>query len=672
MTYAEWNDAIAGRFFNASNSGKKVFLAIERELLAEIGGHATATEEFVAAIKCSPDGTPKDSSLICRLAQRCRSNWRHSGSQSHPPYIAYLALFVLAASTEGEYQNEGFQKRFHRLLGEEISSNPPRGFYDMWELWEDLEIWANDDQQGNLGTFSCPLAGAKPYVDQPCSQIVLTEDERRRLSEIFALNDLDSASPPAGEALAAMVVRSGKGRLQPKTLRRLLRSGAVDEDLRASTIEALLDELRDWNGTIEEHGERNEFHTLRLHLRIIDRLSGRATSQLIAKDSESFETDRLLLETELPKRTYSLGGFGNGWSGGLETVDGELVDASSIPWTNGLRLSTDSFIFRFPARRVRVFKDGEFDGVPGLLETNRLDPHREFYVAMENSAKAVIDQWGTKAAEGWREITLRTGLPNGWSLFFGKRANPAVAAPPEFTVLRSDSQIRILFSGGIKIRPAGRKYFDFAPPVVRIEGLSPSMKLLINDEERLAEAGDMVLSFDLRELPSQISVKVVENGQHKCGATFQTVSTKDLAWREHSLAFASSQLGKQIGDAMPSLMGTIVRGFNAPALALAPNRPAHLIGAKAGQIVSVPSEPLPTQWQPVWIVEHGKGKRRAIFCGVDPSSCTPGIDGIGERRRIREWKQVLWYDRKNLIGPSRGEAAALWVQFRRVAENVKS
>jgi len=91
---------------------------------------------------------------------------------------------------------------------------------------------------------------------------------------------------------------------------------------------------------------------------------------------------------------------------------------------------------------------------------------------------------------------------------------------------------------------------------------------------------------------------------------------------------------------------------------------ADLIGAKVGQIRCIPPEALPSDWQPVWIIEHGR-KRRAIFCGEDQEK----IDGAADRRRASEWKRSLWYERKNVAGPPRGAVAALWTRFREVAKN---
>lgn len=662
MTFKEWNDALVRRFFNESNDGKRIFLAVDEDLIVELAG-PEGKADFISSVRAEAGAS------ICRKAARAREAWRASGAQGIPPYVSYLALLVLAASSEGDYQNEGFQKRLHRLLGEEINSTPPAGFYDMWELWEDLEIWANEDNKGRLGILQCPLSGATPFVDQFCSQIVLTEGERARLPEVFADAELDPISPPAAEEIASFAIEHGGGRLRAKTLRRLSRTGGVDEDFRASTIESILEELRDWNGVAAENGQQKEFHTLRLNLRIIDRLSGRGESKLIAKDSEFFDEGELTLRDSSGQRTFKLAEFQNGWSSPLQDENGGPVDAASLDWRAGIRISKGSLVLKMPARGVRVFRDGQFDGVPGLLEASRLDPHREFYVAAEPGSCGQLEAWGVRAAEGWKEEIMRSGLPRGWRLFYGRRANPAIRAPAEFSVLRADPQTRIVLRGGIKLKATARRYFDFAPPLVQIEGLTPAAEVFVNDEPRKIDAGDTVLRFDEGPVPTTVKIRVSENGQPRCSATFQTVSPRDISWRAVPCLVSTSPTGSPSENGAGALArGAAVTNFKPPPLILGTDRTADLIGARVGQIVCVPPEALPVEWQPVWIVEHGR-KRRAIFCGGDPAKCEPALDGKADRRRSRDWKRVLWFERKNLIGPTKGAAAALWIRYRDFAKN---
>ena len=54
MTYTEWNEAIARRFFNELNAGKKVFLCVEDALLEQLGG-PNGKADFIAAVKGGPE-----------------------------------------------------------------------------------------------------------------------------------------------------------------------------------------------------------------------------------------------------------------------------------------------------------------------------------------------------------------------------------------------------------------------------------------------------------------------------------------------------------------------------------------------------------------------------------------------------------------------------------------
>lgn len=663
MTFLEWNDALVRRFFNESNAGKRVFLAVDEDLVMELGG-PTGKADFVTAVKTQSAGR------ICREARRARENWRNTGSAGIPPYVGYLALFVLAASTEGEYHNEGFQKRLHRLLGEEPTNVPPHGFYDMWELWEDLEIWANDDRKGILGVFICHLSGATPFVDQFCSQIVLTEGERIRLPQVFADAELDPGAPPASEELALTVARHGTGRLHAKTLRRLQRQGSVDEEFRTSTIEAILEELRSWSGAAESDGNRREYHILRINLNIVDRLSGRAESTFIAKDIDSMHEGDYRLESAAPGRCqYQLGDFQHGWSAPLRTLDGVPVDAAQSNWERGIVLSNNDQVWRVPGRRLRVFRKGEFHGVNGLLEVARLDPHQEFFVAADPLASDVAVEWGQRAAAGWTEIRLRSGLPRGWRLFHGTRANPAVRVPPEFPALHSDPQIRILLRGGIKLKSAGRRYFDFAPPTLQIEGLSPASEVFINGSPRPAPAGDVVIRISPGELHGAVKVQVLEGGEQRCSASFQMLGSQEISWKEQADAPGADCYGVLSSCEGACVRGPTIVGFEPPLLLNIENS-ADLVGAKVGQIVRIPAEKQPDEWNPVWIIERGRNNRRAGFCGSAPDACRPFRDGTFDRKKAREWKNVLWYDRKHLQGPKRGVLAALWAEYREVAKNV--
>jgi len=667
MTYSEWNEVIARRFFNEQNAEKKVFLCVEDTLLEQLGG-PDGKADFINAVKSGPETARRPGLSICTQARRTWEDWRNN-SMGFPAYLAYLGLFVLAASQEGERET-GYYKRLHRLLGDEETNRPPPNFYEMWPLWDDLEDWANDERGGRLGIVSCDFAGAWPHVGLPRAQIVLTERERSKLGELFAAAELDSSAPPASEEMAQLSSRHGQGRLEGRTMRRLVREGEVDEEMRSLTIEALLDELRSWDGVAEnQQGARSEFHTLRLNLRIKDRLSGTADSRFVIRDAPTFPDGDITITAHGNGGIFYVGSVNSSWRI-LRAGDGTNIDATRISWTQGLRLSFGEVVFRLPPRRVRVLRKGEFDSVEGLIEVNRLDPQREFYVIATDECVTALEMWGKRAGKNWQELVLRSGLPNGFRLFRADSADPAVAAPADFPVLKADSLVRVLLQEGIKTEPMGRRYFDFAPPKVRIEGLVPDSVVKVNRTVYPVVAGDVTLTLKTTEMESSNSVSITVGSEERRFASFQIVNAKDLPWkRADSWASASdgSQVEASAGE--PRALGAAVIGFEAPPVVIATERSADIIGPRPGQIATLPGDPLPSDWIPIWLIEHGRANRRVIFCGVDPELCAPTNEPVADRRKVRDWQRLLWNERKQLAGPTRGPLVALWRRFKEAAQN---
>jgi len=668
-TYSDWNTAISRRFFNEANAGKKVFLCIEGGLLDQIGG-TNGKSNFVEAVKTGPDNLSRPGRTMCAKALRAFVEWRDGGFDGVPPFLAYLSLFVLAASEEGQHEQQGYYKHLHRLLGEEPTNLYPPGFTRMGVLWEELEKWANETQGGNLGLVCCDFAGAWPHVGRPRAQIVLTERERNKLRELFAAAELDPSAPPAAEEMAQICRRFGSGRLEARTMRKLAREGAFNEEMRLLTVEALLDELRSWDGVASTpEGSSIEYHTLRINLRIRSLLAGSIDSYIAVRDCDSFLDTSILVRDSNGQSDYNVKSAKEGWLI-LQSKDGKNIDGSSIPWTNSLRLESDNLIFRFPARSVRVFRKGEFDHIEGLIEVNRLDPYREFYVAAAQDCAQEIDDWGKQAGRQWRQINFRSGLPAGWRLFRADSADATISAPGDFPVLNTDSLVRILIQGGVKVEALGRRYFDFAPPTIRIEGLVPGAIISFNNTLHSAETGDITLDLKLSEIALSNHIKVLLSNGEERSASFQTLSAQNLDWRRKGQwATAANGTQLEILDERPRAFGATILSFDAPAITLAPARPADMLGPRPGQLVTIPGDELPTDWTPVWLIEHGRSNRKVIFCGSNLDQCAPLNEPISNRKKVKDWKRLLWNDRMRLNGPTRGPLVALWRQFKEAAEH---
>ena len=139
--YLPWNDAIASRFFNPEHADEPVYLFVTQEVLAEVGQQLDESpDDFIAAIRSGPPGVTR--SGHCQRALQVADGWRDRGFP-YPPYIAYLALFVLAAGHEGDFDPRDYYPKLWDLLGEPRSGTPP-SFDRMWEQRQGKEsaaIW---------------------------------------------------------------------------------------------------------------------------------------------------------------------------------------------------------------------------------------------------------------------------------------------------------------------------------------------------------------------------------------------------------------------------------------------------------------------------------------------------------------------------------------------------
>src|SRR5215211_7041218 len=116
MDFQHWNDSIASHFFRPEMAGRRVFLFITEDVLLEISKDSNGVNDFIEAVKAGPPNITRQG--LCQRALQIMQDWR-SKHFSFPPYIAYLALFVLSAGKEGDFAPHAYYPRLRSLLGEE-------------------------------------------------------------------------------------------------------------------------------------------------------------------------------------------------------------------------------------------------------------------------------------------------------------------------------------------------------------------------------------------------------------------------------------------------------------------------------------------------------------------------------------------------------------------------
>jgi hypothetical protein len=512
MDYLAWNDAIAGRFFSPEFKDRRVYLYVTEALIAEIGGKSgPELDDFVGAIKEGPPWAFEGN--VCEKAMRCLFNWRRGGLE-WPPYIGYLALFVLAAGLEGEFAPNAYYPRLRKLLGEEPAGGAPPtypGFPEMRRLWADLELWSVRDKRGDLGLFQLYVPGRLVNVGPPISQVILSEQERRALPPLFADAGLAAVTNPSDVLMRQCLLRYGASRLRNRTLHALQDSfGKAGES--ELIISAALQELEDWDGTLAEDKETSSQKrgSLRICLTEIDDIAGRVKARLRCRLQDEFPEG--LLELSDGNQTYRCEKEVNGWSTPIGRGESEEeFDAAELNWSEPFQLSEreGQLHFQMPSSDARIFVSGDED-LNGYIEVQSLPRGQKIFVLANESAAPEIEAWGRRSCDGFRPVTMQRGLPAQWRMFAIESVQDDKWIRHKYSQFAFSHTTQILTRGGI--RDLARAYFPFALPTIDVVGAPESSRLLVNGVP-LGVAACKDLQLDISQVSNlELRIEVHDRG----------------------------------------------------------------------------------------------------------------------------------------------------------------
>lgn len=200
-------------------AGREVLLYVTEEIINNLGSATGENiEDFIKCVKAGPDWATREG--ICQKALQCYEEWKDI-RQGYPQYIAYLALFVLAATLSGSFDPNAYYPRLRKLLGETPKTGTYPSFDKMDKLWNDLEKWSRLYKHEELGRFTRRVRGRNVHIGIPLSQTILSEDERSVLPLIFNEAEIDPTDPPSDLAIRRMLLRYGTRHLKRRTLQLL-------------------------------------------------------------------------------------------------------------------------------------------------------------------------------------------------------------------------------------------------------------------------------------------------------------------------------------------------------------------------------------------------------------------------------------------------------------------
>ncbi len=682
--YLQWNDALAIRFFNNEMAGRSVYLYVTQKLIATMEQELEPEAgQFLAAILAGPPWVTHQGT--CQRALQAYLDWRDR-NLPFPPYIAYLGLFVLAGSTDGDFAVNAYYPRLRKLLDPD---DPKKGtvpsFNHMWQLWEDLETWSVRDRIGEVGIFQAYSTGGNVHIGFPLAQTMLTEQERKALPQVFYKEGLDPTSPPPADELArALRSPTAKSFLRPRTIR--LVENQRGEDLYTLLLDTVANELEEWDGEAEvEDSSGNGLKLVSARLRIclnLDLVAGRAKTAIRCKLNREFPEKGLQLSVPNFDGRLRAEEYLDGWSLPLSNDEtGEVFDASRLDWCNSVTMSSDppKWDLRLHGRRVRIFTKGTEEGLPGLVEVYALPQGQPFYIAYSQSSWLEVDHWLTGECRGFRELGKLSGLPLDWIFASVEEAISDQAIRNVFPFLSFPSRVRLRFVGGIR-SGKGNNFFSFAPPSVALHGGTPNIEVYCNGQLMLpAEKGEaMALPHDFL-IESRIVMEARSGDSVRSRLSLFLTGNFSLPNSDTGLFLNNIGSCVDVNRNNPSIAGAQARGnLSMPLVQQQEDLEAQigkvegfLIGNTPGQIAKLPLEPFPTDWCPIWAVTKKRGKQlKAIFIGESLTAASPIESAISRDRAVQKWKEVLWHWRKRVQPPSSPSLRALWKETQEVAKHV--
>ena len=683
MKYRDWNDLISNKYFNKQMGGKEVLLYINEDIINELGSeYGENINNFIDCIKSGPEYVAENKE-ICQKALECYNFWHKNWSSlGHPHYIAYLSLFVLAATEGGNFSPNAYYPKLRQLLGEPSESGSYPSFNKMVKLWDNLEKWSKEYMNGELGHFTKRIRGGNVHIGLPLSQTILTEDERRYLPQIFSDAEIDPTDIPSDATIKYLLSKYGQSWLERRTLM-LLRGEQKDNiGMVDALIDFVLEELAEWDGSITDIVPTNvqDLDNIsvpskpRVGLRLcldLDKLSNRVTLTLRFKTNRPFPDEGL--DFEHCGQIYSCKETIPNWSTKIKNLD-----AATLNWHEGAKFEDEEKGWRanFKGASTRLFLPGNREGFSGWIESHHLERDCEFMVVCDDRIATTVQEWGNCSCEKL-ELMSYQGLPDGWSLFGGKSAHKS---HQDIDVLKLSSLLRLRLEGGIRIGKSNT-YLKFSPPTIILEGGNGNEHVAINEYEIKREASSKP-SWRIPDnvpigLPLNIEVYHDEKGILKR----QVIQLKEPELpRTLEEAPNRDRSGKILANVVipPYARGALVEGDGLEHWDDIPqfvptyiSRRIVFLGSRPGEVADWPDDVIPDKWKPVWAMAKSGRKEWVVhFCGqaTTITSCNPA-DPINDLRAIKRWKEAIWVNRKRNKGPTLRDIKLLWRRYEEVAKN---
>ncbi|MED3871988.1 hypothetical protein P4574_23695 [Priestia megaterium] len=673
MSYLEWNNLIANHFFNRRMAGREVLLFVDEGLINELGNKiGEELDDFISSVIEGPPWVNNNRG-VCQKALQTFDNWRAKKYLKFPPYVGYLALFVLAGYVEDENVSQiAYYPKLRTLLGESERFGQYPSFDKMINLWMDLERWSVEDKLEELGQFKVRIRGAWRHVGLPLSQTMISSKERRKLSVIFNNAGINISDAPSYETLRSELLNYGEKLLSKKTIR-LLKGEEKNKELLQALLDLVKDELTEWDGYIPTDLISSNHYTyskMKLCIRMNTIVQNIAFTIRVNSQGD-FPDDPLIFKKE-SKGNIQCSRSINGWSTEIKDENNILMDATEFNWLDGESIDDHKNKWKAHLRgaSLRVFVSGKKYGLPDLVEAPRIERWCKFLVLCSGAYSMKIKEWMKSSCDEFREVPYK-GIPYGWSLYQGINPKKSFIG---IDALTFSDDMRIRFVEGIRLGN-GNNFLSIAPPKIMIENPREDMVLTLNGILLQYDSNSQYWNLcDDLPVNEKLNLMVLYRGDEIKKLTFRlinpkiSITTKDDFIRKKGLHLSEG----------PVNIGVITSPPTESTFNPTPPLPTHLsneiffIGQKVGEIYHWQGRnEIKLSWDPVWAIWKYRAKKWKVeFCSLQALRKCQIQEGMGDEKHTKDWKRVMCKMKKVIENPEFSPLSDLWDSYLEVARSV--
>ncbi|MGE3232610.1 MAG: hypothetical protein AB7O78_02635 [Thermoleophilia bacterium] len=663
LTYAEWNQALADRFFPPGLAGAPVYLAVSEDVLRDTAG-ANAVDEFTHVVR-ERYLSAYDGLLGRRLREDLR--WRH-GPGPVPPYLGLLGLCVLAASEMATDAGRGiwssnYYARLNPLLGLKADGGAPHGFDELSGLWRDLDAWLAECG-GDRGGSTVSTHPTLVHVGYPMSQAIFPVRDRRRLPDFFVSAGLE----PGQEVSAGELLRHLRRWAHPGCgLRELTIDRIADPGWEEMVSAVVLAEFRNWDGALRDpSGRRRAEVTLNV---FVSAGGSRCEVYYVPKQPEGFPDE--VVAGGLP-----LVSDGGGWYQALpeHLVPGAFESGIVLVSDDGLRS------FSFEPRPIIPLHQSFNAGLGGWLSVRRIHLHEPLRVVLREERLPALQAYLRRGGEAGHARPA-AGLPRGWLLLSDAVVTSALAGPaggdPDLERILPRLSTSMSFDGGLALEP--RCYLRGEEPIVHL-GLEEPANLLLDGESQSLAAGGISLplsdlgllaghhSLRLGETSRSFLVSVGDAGPAPAGAGHLSFILERHGPKARLKALDALAVGEAPGPGQIWVSGASVRGNAADApldmsrtLLLRRDHEIVVVGYGPGELMESAETP-----RPRWLDRIGPGAGAQFYEASCPFPAAFALyhSGTEWRAEALDVRESNGSDpRPTELRGAHGEAELRWAQL---------